>query len=733
MTPRSPSRTKLRVGLTLAWAGLSLAGCATGRGQTVSTGLPAVTVPAAVGSRARLTPPAPTRLLPSLPGRPRAFVAVSAGGNVAGEVKMEVIGTTSLQDNAAPYRLAATPAGRALVTLGTLSEDLFTVSGSVVTATTDASGAFALTGARPTGRPYVVSAQLAGGHRLTAIAPSDAASVTVDEGTTCVTELARWQLREGPEAGRLDLTDVPAATWANLGTWSRTLLTDVTAPLVLPDTGTGGRVHIAALQRGAGHALRNAYVEHFGSRVTTGPTTSTPPQANLLSDAWLGVLGFRPLALTRVAGNGIPGYDQSTNRPALDVPLSSPRDVAVDHLGNVWFTQGDSHLISIVPRFALPGGVFGAAGPLLANHIYTVLGVVNGPPDAISWEFDYVNLGGTEPPVGGGGAPLFFPDRLALEPSTGAGSHVYFTAPLTCRVMLVPDAAMTRYGRSMDAAKLYTVAGSGLPPADPTAIPDWIATHGDPATQAGLWAPTGLVRDADNNLWILDAGFDPGTGGLWVVRASDGLIFQVPLRQNGQPFTPDGAQDLVLSPSGAELYVADTARHWVFKLPRPSGTTISGFNATTARPAPVEIERVTGKAGRAGYVDLQVAGVDFPPLEDVSRGVLDPAGDLTADGGAVASTSVTALLDSPSAVAFDGQQRLIVADTGNGRLRLLNQGSIYTIAGGLDTRYVTGDARLAYMPGISGLFYSAFDGTLLLTDQREVVVRRLHTQRGILE
>ncbi|MEB3220516.1 MAG: hypothetical protein VKS61_00415 [Candidatus Sericytochromatia bacterium] len=722
----SPSRLP---GCHLAALGLSLllAGCLAGKGQTLTTPQRPPGADAR-GSRLPTGPAAPGPLL-ALPGRQLAFVALTSAADVAGRVALVAVNVPEFANSAAPYRVsAARPAGRAIITVGTLTDQFYTRNGAVVTATTDLEGVFTVPGGRPSSGPSVVSALLAGGHQLSAILPEGQASGTLDEATTMVTEMARWQLAPTAVATRPDVTDVASGTWTALAADSRELLGGDPDDLSLEAQAVASGTRIPALQRGAGHVLRNAYVAYFGSRATAaGSGISTPPQANSLSDLWLSVLGFRPLALTRVAGNGVRGFERSEGRPAAEVPLATPRDVVTDHLGNVWFSQLDNHLISVVPRYTTTGPLFGASEPFLAaGNIYNVAGVPGGVASVEAWEAQYV-ASGSNPPVASG-TLIFGPDRLALE-RDGAGSHLFFTAPLAGRVMLVPNSSFTRYGTTWQAGRLHTVAGRGLAPADPTG---WPAVNGQPATQGGLWAPTGLARDAQGNLWILDAGNgQPNTGELFVVRASDGLLFRVPLQQNGVRLHPDGARDLELSPSGTELYLADTRRHCIFKMPRPVNATIAAYDAVP--PVPLEVERVLGKPGQAGFLDFTLPGLPVPAIEDLSAGVEEPSGDLTTDGGPVASASVKVLLDSPSAITFDGLGRLVVGDQGTGRIRLLHAGAVYTLAGGLATPYITGDARLAFLPGISGLCWSPTDGTILVTDEREAVVRRLHTQRGILE
>lgn len=787
-------RPHASIGLLLA---LALAGCATGQGRNVAPTAaqpkPAAQPPAKAGAAkpgaistlrpagaqvrradalgAQQLAPVPARagaLQPPPAVANPAFAALgSTATNVAGTVSFRKVEDPFFQDSAAAFRLQAAlgPASHALVGVTTLDEDLYADGGNAVRGTTKADGTFALTKAAPAGKPFVVTAGFARGHRLAALAPAGATSVEVDEATTMVTELARWQLFPFAVADDADVTDLSAGTIGNLNARTRELLGSVS----LPSSG-GAYPSIDGLRLGAGHVLRNAYVEAFGGRVTAAGD-SAPAAANLLSDAWEAVLGFKPLALTRVAGNGIKGFNQSDGLNAGEAEITAPIDAVADHVGNVYFTQYDSHLVSMVPISGLAGPIYGEDEVNLnAGALHTVGGVVNGPKDPIAWELDaFRPVAGADPE---GGAPMLDPDpsaaqgfalyaphKLVVERATvnAARSHLYFTQPYTGRVMLMPSEDVLHYerkdagaaftGQAYKANYLYCVAGRGLKlpwddAGDPNSQLNWTpAADGEFATEAGLHFPTGLARDAAGDLWILDAGDGtPGTGDVLVVREADGKIFRVPLTRNGQPFHPDGALDLRLSPSGTEIYVADTERHWVFKFPKPNA---AGFAAPGPQAAS-EITRVVGKPdvapavptdprpGLAGFLDLAVTGVLYPDIHDVSDGVADPDGDLADDGGAVVATTVTALLNRPGSICFDAAGDLLVGDTGNGRIRLKKGGKVYTVAGGLDTRYITGDSRLAYMPAIGYLNLGPADGNVLVTDKKEAVVRRLHTSRGTL-
>ncbi|MEB3198022.1 MAG: hypothetical protein VKP62_12550 [Candidatus Sericytochromatia bacterium] len=673
-------------------------------------------------------------LLPPVPAGTREFRALTNPADLVGTVTLNELQDDYFASNAVAYRLAQAvgPVRSALVTVSSLDERLYTRNGQVVQDTTATGGAFTLTASIPATAPCVVNALLARGHRLSAIVPAGASHTVLDESTSMVAELARWQLYPDATATGPSLADLTAPDLDTLLARTRTL-----APQVpLEDTGASLPL-IEALRAGSGHILRNAYVEAFGSRVTAGGA-STPVVANELSEQWFGLLGFRPLALTRLAGIGIRGYAQSDGMPALTAQIVEPVDAVRDDAGHLFFTQDGVQLVSMVPAAGanLSGPLYGANEPsLTGDNLYTIAGVVNGPPNPNVWESAF--RGAADATLGDGvpmqpdGFPLYNPAKLAVEEATGTvtRSSLYFTQPLTGRVMLLPGGDIRHFHRdslaspAFEHTNLYSVAGRGIP-LDPIEGASWgPPANGQTAQSAWLAKPTGLQRDAAGNLWILDAGLEDFPGAVLVVREQDGLIFRVPLTLEGAPYTPDGALDLRLSPPSAaqpELYVADTRRHWVFKFTRQDPATFS----VGTPPATQAITRVVGKRDVPGFIDTQLPGVNYPSVYETTRGIPDPDGN-------VAPTAVTALLNLPGSICFTADGHLLVGDTGNGRVRLKQNGKVYTLAGGFDTRYLTGDARLAYLPSLGYINLDPHGG-VLLTDRREAVVRNLHIQRGPL-
>lgn len=693
-----------------------LAGCVSGRGvQTLPAPAPLQVIPRGARAMPAEKPATPRALSPLPTLRAPTFVAVNNPAGLSGSVQFGVVDEPYFSNSQAPYRLqAGKPAQAAIVTVGLLDETLYTVNGQVITTTTDASGAFLLPAARPATGACVVQAAFVGGHRLSALVDPSATSVLIDEGTSMVTEMARWQLFSTARADEPDLTDVASPTLASLHALTQNVLGNIT----LPVNAESDTPRVDALLTGSGHLLRNAYVEYFGARTTPQGQTSTPAAANTLSDTWHTVLGFRPLALTRLAGNGTRGYDQSENRPAGEVAIANPADVVTDAQGNVFFSQLDLNLISLVPRLSLAGPYLGSAAPTLTSgHIYAVVGFPGNERSPLDWEANFREGA----PLTGGGS-IYAPYRLALEAnaSDAARNHLYFSSPLTGRVMLVTSGDLTHFGDVLLGNRLYTVAGQGIYSGAALAGPaaDWEAQNGQNASEAGLWRPTGLARDAAGNVFVVDAGSEAEDrpGRLLVVRESDGLIFHLPLEDEStaEGVSLSGVEDLKLHPSDGKLYFADTLNHCVRSLSCPTSTDIANFDENPIATLTVVIE--LGQPGTEGFIDT-AGGAQYPDIHDISKGI--PTDDI--------------LLDGPRSITFDAAGQLIVGDTGNGRVRLRKDNLLYTLAGGLDTRFVTGDARLGYFPGIDSVHYSPFERNLLVTDFRASVVRRIHTNRGILD
>ncbi|MDB5096331.1 MAG: repeat containing protein [Cyanobacteria bacterium RYN_339] len=679
----------------LALAALALSACTAAPKARLTTAPIAV---AAAGTR-----PSPA-LRPAPQVASRSLIEVPVGGTLDGVANFERVTDPYFNDSAALHLLAM-PVGHGLVVCSTLEEELLAHNNVVLTRTANAAGAFHFTGEAPSDRPFVVNAGFVQNHRLSALVPQGAGQVTVDEATSLVTEMARWQLRNMPkavpDAGEKSLRDVTAGMLDTLNAKSRALLPGITLP-----TGDGDVPSIEALQAGSGHKLRNAYVTAFGTAVTADPASVA--DADVLSDAWQGLLGFRPLALARLAGNG--GYDYLIHQDEdpVGTPMGTPTDATADAAGNVFITEYDSASIRCIPATDLPGGLLGHPGAMTAGKIYTVIGASGGGPLAVdAYETQYVE--GADVAAG---AALFTPLRTVLEPLPGVpGGNFVFSAELDHRLMFVPGADATRFGgRVLQQGHLYTIAGTGVAATAPG------TGDGGLATAAGLAYPSGVAADSRGNVYVLDAG--DATGTIRLVRNADGKIITLPMLRGGLPYAVPGATTLRLveAAGGNWLYAADTRNHLVFRLGLPADLA----TLDVAPPPAREIEPILGRYGVPGFIDVSLPGVNYPDPQDLSDGI--------AKG--------QALLASPVGLDFDAAGNLVVADAY--RVRLLEKagltgaGNVFTLAGGLDVPYLEGDARLAFLPGTQSIHLEPTTGNFLLTDRKENLLRRLWTTRGAI-
>lgn len=695
---KRPYPTAQRV-IALALAGFLLAGCSGPQRPLMN-----VTPKEGVIRRTPVaTTQAPAQLYPLPTAKTNSFTATTAGGVLGGTAELSALTEPYFQNSAAPYRVAATTLGNAMVTLSTLQEDLFTKDGSVINGLTDLTGAFTLNGLAPKDKAYVVNVNFVQSHRLSALVVPDgsgnASGVKVDEASTMIAETARWQLRDIPTNQAGLLASVYSATSALLAEVG--LATD------------GGTIpNVEALKLGAGHVLRNAYVETFGSLIGEGGAGDA--NANTLSDAWKTLLGFRPLALTRVVGNGTKSFDQGDGRVAAEAPLGGVQDAALDHLGNLYLTEQDNGFLRFVPK-GTHAAMLAQTGPMADGLIYTLAGQNDVGTDLAAYNDIYAATeasSAVDPaaaPLLSAGYPLIRPRKLLVQ-RVGAtnDSHLFVLSKFGQRVFFIPATDVTVFGRDFLAGRLYTVLGNG----QVAGQPDVLSEEGSPGHAYALGDPTAMALDSAGNLYVLDSA----AGAVRLVRAADGSVITLPLKADGSTaYAAVGAQDLrVVEGAANYLYLADTNAHTVVRFPLPADL------ADLAGAVPdMLVQTVFGVAGQPGYIK---AGLTYPDIHDASK----------------ALSEANARLNEPTSLTFDGAGNLIVA--AKGRIHLMEAaaldpatvGNTYVIAGGIDTRNIVGDARLGYFPSTSSVRYDAVSKNVLVVDNAENVVRRLWTARGTL-
>ena len=248
------------------------------------------------------------------------------------------------------------------------------------------------------------------------------------------------------------------------------------------------------------------------------------------------------------------------------------------------------------------------------------------------------------------------PDGLV---SDGAGD-MYLADDQNNRVRVVASSSGTRFGQSVTAGSVSTVAGDGT----------WgYSGDGGPAPAAELAYPAGLALDASGNLVICDSG----NAAVRVVAARDGTFYGVAMTA-GDIYTVAGTGTTGSTGNGGRAVLAE--------LDQPDGLAIDSHgNLVVADLANNQIRVVAATDGTFYGVHM-TAG-------DIYRVVGTGRAGYGGDGGPATASE----LDRPAGVAVDGRGDLFVADTGNSRVRVVaastgsvlgrsvRSGDITTVAG----------------------------------------------------
>jgi secreted PhoX family phosphatase len=173
-----------------------------------------------------------------------------------------------------------------------------------------------------------------------------------------------------------------------------------------------------------------------------------------------------------VAGNGTRGFS-GNGGPAASAALDHPKDVTIDHRGNLVIADTDNNRIRVVA--AATGTFYGVH--MTADHIYSVAGNGTG------------GFSGDGGPATG--AALKSPTALAID----SHGSLMIADQHNNRIRMVAAVAGTFYGVRMTAGNIYTVAGNGFA---------GYSGDGGPATKAMLFSPTGVAVDSQGDLYAAD-------------------------------------------------------------------------------------------------------------------------------------------------------------------------------------------------------------------------------------
>ena len=337
--------------------------------------------------------------------------------------------------------------------------------------------------------------------------------------------------------------------------------------------------------------------------------------------------------ITTVAGSGAFGFS-GDGGPATSASLRSPSGVAVDGSGNVLIADQDNHRIR---RVASGTGI-----------ITTIAG-----------------YGGHRGNIGDGGpatsAQLYSPSKVVVD-SIGN--------------LLIADTGNNKVRRVDTSGNITTVAGKG----------DYdFSGDGGPATRATFRNLTGVAVDSIGNLFIAD-------------------------QQNNRIRRVDAGTGIITAVAGTGTYAAFDG---------------DGGPATSARlsnPTDVAVDSI-GNLLIADTGNNRVRRVDTSGIITTVAGT--GTGGFSGDGGA----GTSAALFSPSRVAVDGGGNVFIVDFGNQRIRRVaaSTGIITTLAGNGEAGY-SGDGGPATSAALKSPTGLALDtgGNLLIADTGNNRIRKVN-------
>jgi uncharacterized protein (TIGR03437 family) len=354
----------------------------------------------------------------------------------------------------------------------------------------------------------------------------------------------------------------------------------------------------------------------------------------------------------------------------------------------------------------------------LAGLSLSVLCLAQGPPTY--YITTVAGTGGSNGFSGDGGpatqAQLSSPTGVAVD---GAGT------------LYIADQVNNRIREVTKGGLISTQAGSSAS--------GGFAGDGGAATAADLNAPLGVVVDSGGNFYIADTKNDL----VRKVTSADVISTYAGQYALGFAFTGDGGAATSAAFNGpaavaldkaGNLYVIDIGNNRVRKVTASTGiiTTIAGTNgqgfsgdgglatiAKLSRPLGVAVD----SSGTVYIADSQNNRIRKVVGSTITTVVGTGASSFSGDGG----PAVNAALNNPSGVAVDAAGNLYIADTNNGRIRVVINGTIYTIAGSGRLGQYGGDGGLATNAPLNFPYGLTVDsqGNIFVAETQSHVIREL--------
>jgi sugar lactone lactonase YvrE len=425
-----------------------------------------------------------------------------------------------------------------------------------------------------------------------------------------------------------------------------------------------------------------------------------------------------------------PGFVNGTGTAAR---FNAPSGIAIDAFGSLYVTDTNSHLVR---KITSAGVVTTLAGKTLIPGTANGTGTVAqfNKPTGIAINGTTLYVADTDNQLirkltTAGAASAFVGSAGTSGSTNGTGTAARFNRPQG----LVTDSGGNVFVADTDNAIIRRATAAGV-------VTTFAGTAGSAGGTNGTGAaarfskPTGIGRDASNNLFVADVA------GQTIRRATTGAVVTTFAGTNGTTGSTNsttGTSARFSSPSGAvvdtsgNVFIADAANGTIRRITTAGAvTTFAGtagaFGAADGTGAAASFYRPVGIARDASN-NLYVADPVAHTIRKITTGgVVSTFAGVSAVVGANDNTGSSATFRGPTNIVADASGNLFIADTGNHMIRRVTPaGVVTTFAGQAQTAgSANGNGTAARFNGPTGLAIDS-TGNIFVADTGNSIIRKI--------